>query len=438
MVLVGRVVLVARVVAGWEVAGWEVERRVVAGWELLGPAMGAEVGAAVDVDDAAVAMGRVPGAVVAGPVAMVDAVLAPSGPAGAVSGEPGLEASGGATAVAGVLPGAGVLLVASPAGAPVETGPIGPEPSGARAGGSSGLAPNARATARAISTTNRAVIGTRQRWNQLQGSWPGGVGRGGGSTARGAKGSSSSRNAPGCSSAASTLRTVAERPVYRGAMSTSTEGPRRNRVDPWGDLHAETARGLFTGNRGCLVNDGRRLVRHHVGSLWITCVTEYRGRRHELDQPRRWTPLFFLDDAVALAAGHRPCGECRPAAYRAYRDGVAAGLGLPAREVRAGELNRRLAAERLDRGRGLERARHRKLWPAPYRSLPPGTVIASPSGEGPGRARLVVPGGLRPFAFEGWGPIEPPPVTGEVAVLTPPTSVLALTHGFQPVLHPSA
>ncbi len=209
-------------------------------------------------------------------------------------------------------------------------------------------------------------------------------------------------------------------------------------MDPWGDFHAEPSRGLFTGNRGCLVNEARQVVRHHAGSLWITCVTEYKDRRHQLDQPRRWTPLFFLDDAVALAAGHRPCGECRPAAYRAYRDGVAAGLGVAARAVTAGDLNRRLAAERLDRGRGLERARDRRLWSSPYRSLPPGTVTVLPTDPLPGRARLVVPGGLRPFTFHGWGPVEPPPTTGEVAVLTPPTSVLALANGFEPVFHPSA
>ncbi|MEZ5411381.1 MAG: hypothetical protein R2761_25345 [Acidimicrobiales bacterium] len=205
-------------------------------------------------------------------------------------------------------------------------------------------------------------------------------------------------------------------------------------MDPWGDLRAEAARGLFTGNRGCLVDDDRQLVRHHRGSLWITCLTSFKGRRHELDQPRRWTPLFFLDDAVALAAGHRPCGECRPAAYRAYRDGVARGLGLPAGAVTAGDLNRRLAAERLSPGRGMEQARHRRLWPAPIRGLPPGTVVVDPTA---GRPLLVTGEGVRPFTFAGWGPQAPAP-EGELSVLTPPTSVLALAHGFGPVLHPSA
>ena len=98
---------------------------------------------------------------------------------------------------------------------------------------------------------------------------------------------------------------------------------RRNRVDPWGDLHADPARGLLTGNRGCLVDDDRRVVRHHKSStLWITCLLRFKDWRHPLDQPHVWTPLFFLDDAVALAAGHRPCATCRRADYVAYRDAV--------------------------------------------------------------------------------------------------------------------
>ncbi|MCU1501029.1 MAG: hypothetical protein JWM12_383, partial [Ilumatobacteraceae bacterium] len=131
--------------------------------------------------------------------------------------------------------------------------------------------------------------------------------------------------------------------------------PRRNRVDPWGDLHAVGERGLFTGNRGCLVDGSRSLVRHHGGNLWITCLTSFRGWEHPLDEPRRWTPLFFLDDAVALAAGHRPCALCRRDAYVAYRDAVARALAVD-EPTHADDLNRRLARERLRRGSGLERA----------------------------------------------------------------------------------
>jgi hypothetical protein len=202
--------------------------------------------------------------------------------------------------------------------------------------------------------------------------------------------------------------------------------PRLNRVDPFGDPHAVAARGMFTGNRGCLVDAAERVVRHHRGPLWITCVTEFRGRRVGLARPGRWTPLFFLDDAVALAAGHRPCGECRYLAYRSYRDAVSAARGEP---VRAGDLNRLLAAERLVRGRGLTRAPDRRPW----------TAIAPPDGavvlhDGP---RLLLGDRLLAFSFDGWHDPIPRP-DGDLKVLTPPTSVAALAHGFVPVLHPSA
>jgi hypothetical protein len=192
---------------------------------------------------------------------------------------------------------------------------------------------------------------------------------------------------------------------------------------------------MLTGNRGCLVDERRDIVRHHAGALWITCVTEFRGRRHALDEPRRWTPLFFLDDAVALAAGHRPCAECRRADYVSYRDAVMAALGA-SQAPSATDLNRQLARERLRRGRGLDRAGDRLLRSEALASLPGGTVIViGPSS----RPHLVAGDGrLRPFAFAGWGAaVDAPPHTS-VDVLTPPTSVDALRHGFTPHLHESA
>jgi hypothetical protein len=150
-----------------------------------------------------------------------------------------------------------------------------------------------------------------------------------------------------------------------------------------------------------------------------------------LARPRRWTPIFFLDDAVALAAGHRPCGECRIAAYRAYRDAVTAGLGRPAPLI-AGELNARLRAERHGPGRGLDRAGDRLVWTSSAADLPDGTVVVLE-----GDAHLLHAGALRRFAFAGWGPPKPAPA-GRLTVLTPPTSTLALAHGYPPVLHPTA
>jgi hypothetical protein len=208
--------------------------------------------------------------------------------------------------------------------------------------------------------------------------------------------------------------------------------PRRNRVDPWGDLHAVPERGLFTGNRGCLVDDDGRIARHHRGDLWITCSLEYRGWRHQLDAPRTWTPIFFLDDAVALAAGHRPCGLCRRADYVAYQEAVA--LSGPAPVRGASELNQRLAGERLRPGRGMVRASDRITWPADIESLPNGSVIVDEDR----RPCLVMDDWLFAFTFEGWASPRARPDRGTAHVLTPPTSVAALSHGFGPALHPSA
>jgi hypothetical protein len=207
--------------------------------------------------------------------------------------------------------------------------------------------------------------------------------------------------------------------------------PRRNRVDPWSDLHAVASRGLLTGNRGCVVDDQERVVRHHGSSLWISCLTKFRDWRWPLARPRRWTPLFFLDDAVALAAGHRPCATCRRADYAAYRDAVTRAISAPS-PLLGWQLNQRLQAERHRRGRGLARASDRIVWSAPYADLPDGTVVVAPDG----RCRLLIEDRLLLFSFDGWLEAAPRPF-GQATVLTPPTSVAALAHGYLPLLHPS-
>jgi len=209
---------------------------------------------------------------------------------------------------------------------------------------------------------------------------------------------------------------------------------RQNRVDPWGDLHAVPSQGLFTGNRGCLVDDGGVLVRHHNGSLWITCRLEYRDWWHPLDAPRTWTPLFFLDDAVALAAGHRPCGLCRRADYLSFRSAVTSATAN-GRIVLAPDLNRRIAAERYRRGRGLVRAHDRVLFTSPVDAIPTGSVVMDPVTRDP---CLVTGDHLQRFTFDGWGRPTERPRGINVEVLTPPTSVAALANGFLPCLHPTA
>jgi len=194
-------------------------------------------------------------------------------------------------------------------------------------------------------------------------------------------------------------------------------------------------RGMFMGIRGCLVDQDRQLKRHHLGSLWIICQTTYRDWRHPLDAPRTWTPLFFLDDAVALAAGHRPCGLCRRPEYLAYQQGVTTALDRNER-VLAPELNQRLATERLRRGRGVNRATDRILTTHRLIDLPNGSVALHPETRTPS---LVMNGELLPFAVDHWAP-PAAPLPGSTAMqsLTPPTSLTALHHGFSPTLHQSA
>jgi hypothetical protein len=206
--------------------------------------------------------------------------------------------------------------------------------------------------------------------------------------------------------------------------------PLRNRVDPYGDLQAVPDRGLLTGNRGCLVDDHGIVVRRHQVRRWITCLTEFRGWRHPLAAPRRWTPVFFLDEAVALAAGHRPCAFCRRDAYRAYGAAVAGADGAAA-VPSADDLDRRLHEERRT-SRGPDRTSPRVLWPAALDELPDATVVVD---DGP--PALLLDGRLLPFGFAGWGRARPP-TAPSVMVLTPATSVAALRKGFQPILHPSA
>lgn len=207
--------------------------------------------------------------------------------------------------------------------------------------------------------------------------------------------------------------------------------PRRNRVDPWGDLHAVSSRGLFVGNRGCLVDEAGALARHNNGTLWITCRTEYKDWKHPLEAPGTWTPLFFLDDAVALAAGHRPCGLCRRSDYLEFQSAVTSAAGA-ALTMLAPELNRMIAAERHRPGRGLSRAEDRILWSSPIDSIPAGTVVLDPRSKQP---VLVTKSHSQAFTFDGWAtPIERP-FGINVEVLTPPTSVAALINGFSPRLH---
>src|SRR3954452_4626004 len=143
--------------------------------------------------------------------------------------------------------------------------------------------------------------------------------------------------------------------------------PLQNRVTPLGEIVADPARGLVYGNRGCLHDAGGRIVRHHAGRRWIACRLAFRSRRRELLRPGRYTELFFLDEATALAAGHRPCAACRHADYDAL---LALWRELHPADAGADAIDARLHAERLDGG-----GRARRLHEADVGDLPDGAFV---------------------------------------------------------------
>ncbi len=204
--------------------------------------------------------------------------------------------------------------------------------------------------------------------------------------------------------------------------------PLQNRVTPAGEIVADPARGLLMGNRGCLHAPDRTLGPARWRSkMWICCVLDWRGRRRDPMPPGRWTALFFLDEATALAAGHRPCGYCRRPAYLAYSVAWQRAAGL-ARRPMAGEMDARLHAQRVD-----PRTRRQRTRPCAIGSLPDGAMVRYEGACG-----LLAGGRFLPWSFAGYGdPVAlAPDAAGEL--LTPPASVAAIAAGYRPQLHPTA
>lgn len=207
--------------------------------------------------------------------------------------------------------------------------------------------------------------------------------------------------------------------------------PYQNRVTPFGEIVATEARGLFLGNRGGRIHDNetRTLTRRRWASRqWICCSLEFRGRRIEVFGPDRYTQLFFLDEATALAAGHRPCFECRRGDANRFREAFVRGnpeLGLGAK-VPAAEMDRLLHGERLSPG-GAKRT-----FEADVAGLPDGTMVTFDGAA----AWLTWRGALHEWTATGYtrrmaaGPRA-------CTVLTPRPLVGALRAGYAPVVHPS-
>jgi len=206
----------------------------------------------------------------------------------------------------------------------------------------------------------------------------------------------------------------------------------QNRVTPFGDLVADPARGLVYGNRGCLHDEHGTIRRRYNGKGWIACRLEFRGwKRERLLQAGRFTELFFLDEATAFAAGHRPCALCRHEDYRKF---VTLWHKLhPDDDVGADAIDALLHAERVDPGspggQGQRRSR------AAFETLPDGTFVLHDAAP-----FLVLDDRLLRWAPAGYKTVLARP-RGPATVLTPPSLVDVLREGWEgvvPLLHPSA
>jgi hypothetical protein len=201
--------------------------------------------------------------------------------------------------------------------------------------------------------------------------------------------------------------------------------PLQNRVTPFGEIIATAHRGMFTGNRGIIHDPATRtLTRRWASPAWLTCVCEFRGRRREVMARRSWTELFFLDEATALSAGHRPCFYCRRDDANRFRAAWEAGNGSAGMLAR--DIDTVLHRERLASGK-----KRLHPLPLPIKQLPDGAMVARDD-----KSYLIAQGSaLR------WSPAGYSRANGELSgamLLTPPSTLRALSAGYRPLLHPSA
>lgn len=207
---------------------------------------------------------------------------------------------------------------------------------------------------------------------------------------------------------------------------------RQNRVTPFGAIVAVPERGTFLGNRGVLHDEAGRIKRSWQVKRWIVCVLEYKGRRRTVMAPNRYTELFFLDEATALAAGHRPCSECRHARFLEFREAWAAGNGVAgsAAAIKAAMIDDRLHAERL----GPDRSQ--RTFQANLDTLPDGVFVILEGRDD--QPRLIRNDSLLVWSPGGYLDREPRREGTAVTVLTPISMVRAIRAGYPPEVHPTA
>ena len=199
--------------------------------------------------------------------------------------------------------------------------------------------------------------------------------------------------------------------------------PYQNKVDPWGNIHAVKSRGMFLGNRGVLHNENQQIVASHRIKGWVTCLLEFKDRKRKVMSPNRYTELFFLDEATAFSAGHRPCAECRRIRYNEFKEKwlEANGKLLQGKKPTATNFDKIIHEERIHK-------KQKVTYTSSLNKLPDGTMIEIKS-----KAYLIRQKKLFEWSFSGYSKagIE---YNGndEVTVLTPKSYVKTFNQGFIP------
>jgi hypothetical protein len=205
--------------------------------------------------------------------------------------------------------------------------------------------------------------------------------------------------------------------------------PLQNRISPFSTLTATPERGAWTGNRGVIHNAQQEIVRNHAVKYWITCVLEYKNFQRKVMTPNRWTELFFLDEATAFSAGHRPCGFCRNADFKRFKS-----LWLLANGERYG-LTGNIKMDVIDQLIHLERLDEKgnqKTFKAHLSTLPDGTFVSL--NESP-EAYLWFHHNLYEWSFSGYTKVITFEKNQEVNVLTPLSYVEVFRAGYLPQIH---
>lgn len=199
----------------------------------------------------------------------------------------------------------------------------------------------------------------------------------------------------------------------------------QNRVTPQAQLERSDARGMFMGNRGCLHNDRREIVRERTSlQAWVCCLLQYKGRKRMLMDPGKYTELFFLDEATALAAGHRPCATCRREDYNRFKASWALAYK---QDPDIQRINKGIFSEMRGRLDGAP------LIEAAVETLPDGAMFELPDGS----PVLLHQAAAYQWTHHGYKAAEPISPSAKVRVLTPQHTLSVLSYGYTPAIHPS-